>query len=186
MLRYRRPARRARPGTTRRPTSLVAALTPDGLKATATRSGAFDTASFAEYVRDVLCPALRPGQVVALDNLSAHKPAAVRAAIEAAGCTLFFLPPYSPDFAPIELAWAQVKTALRTAAAHTQEALVAAIGRGPPAGPTGPRGAAQAALPRERRSPGRHHPRWFRPAPDHHRPPVGPVPELAGLLPAGR
>ena len=109
------------------PTALVAALTPDGLTATATRLGAFDTASFAAYVRDVLCPALRPGQVVVLDNLSAHKSTAVREAIAAAGCAVLFLPPDSPDFAPIELAWAQVKAALRTAAARTQEALDAAI-----------------------------------------------------------
>lgn len=109
------------------PTSLVAALTPGGLRATATRLGAFDTASFAAYVREVLCPVLRPGQVVALDNLSAHKSAAVREAIEGAGCTLLFLPPYSPDFAPIEQAWAQIKAALRAAAARTQEALDAAI-----------------------------------------------------------
>jgi transposase len=109
------------------PTSLVAALTPAGLRATATRRGAFDTASFAAYVRDVLCPALRPGQVVVLDNLSAHKSAAARDAIAAAGCTVLFLPPYSPDFAPIELAWAHIKAALRAAAARTQEALDAAI-----------------------------------------------------------
>ena len=109
------------------PTSMIAALTPDGLRAAATRRGAFDAAGFAAYVRDVLCPVLRPGQVVALDNLSAHKSAAVREAIEGAGCTLLFLPPYSPDFAPIELAWAHVKAALRAAAARTQEALDAAI-----------------------------------------------------------
>ena len=108
-------------------TSMVAALTPDGLRATATRLGAFDTASFAAYIRDVLCPALRPGQVIALDNLSAHKSPAVRDAIEAAGCAVLFLPPYSPDFAPIELAWAHIKAALRAAAARTQQALDAAI-----------------------------------------------------------
>jgi transposase len=110
-----------------RPTSMVAALSPGGLHATATRLGAFDAAGFAAYARDVLCPALRPGQVVVLDNLSAHKSAAVRDAIEAVGCTVLFLPPYSPDFAPIELAWAHVKAALRAAAARTQEALDAAI-----------------------------------------------------------
>jgi transposase len=104
------------------PTSVVAALTPDGLRATATRRGAFTTASFAADVRDVLCPTLRPGQVVVLDNLSAHTSAAVRDAIAAAGCTVLFLPPDSPDVAPIELAWAQVKAALRAAAARTQEA----------------------------------------------------------------
>jgi transposase len=92
-----------------------------------TRLGAFDTPSFAAYGRDLLCPVLEPGQVVVLDNLSAHKSAAVREAIAAAGCTVLFLPPYSPDFAPIELAWAQIKAALRTAAARTQDALDAAI-----------------------------------------------------------
>ena len=109
------------------PTSLVAALTADGLTATATRSGAFDGPGFLAYVRDVLCPVLRPGQVVVLDNLGAHRAAAVREAIEAVGCALLFLPPYSPDFAPIELAWAQIKAALRAAAARSQDALDAAI-----------------------------------------------------------
>lgn len=108
-------------------TSLVAALTPDGLTATATRLGAFDGPGFAAYVRDVLCPVLRPGQTIVLDNLGAHKSVAVREAIEATGCTVLFLPPYSPDFAPIELAWAQIKAALRDAAARTQDALDAAI-----------------------------------------------------------
>jgi transposase len=83
--------------------------------------------SFTAYVRDVLCPRLRPGHVVVMDTLSVHKAAAVREAIEAAGCTLRFLPPYSPDFAPIELAFAKLKAALRAAGARTHEALHAAI-----------------------------------------------------------
>ena len=96
-----------------RPTTLVAALTPTGVHASCTRLGAFDGPGFAAYVRDVLCPTLRPGQVVVLDNLSVHKAAAAREAIEAAQCSLLFLPPYSPDFSPIELAFAKLKAALR-------------------------------------------------------------------------
>jgi transposase len=110
-----------------RPTTLVAALTPRGLRAPLTQLGAVNAGSFAAYVRDVLCPRLRPGQVVVMDNLSVHKAAAVREAIEAARCTLVFLPPYSPDFTPIELAFAKLKAALRAVGARTHEALHAAI-----------------------------------------------------------
>ena len=108
-------------------TTLLAGLSPDGLRATATQLGGVTTASFAAYVRDVLCPVLRAGQTVVLDNLSAHKSAAVREFIAAAGCTVLYLPTYSPDFSPIEFAWAHVKAALRAAGARTQEALEAAI-----------------------------------------------------------
>ncbi len=110
-----------------RPTTLVAALTPRGLRAPLTQLGALNAGSFTAYVRDVLCPRLRPGQVVVMDNLSVHKAAPVRQAIEAARCTLLFLPPYSPDFAPIELAFAKLKAALRAAGARTHESLHAAI-----------------------------------------------------------
>jgi transposase len=89
--------------------------------------GALKAVSFTAYVRDVLCPRLRPGQVVVMDNASIHTGAAVREAIEAARCTLRFLPPYSPDFAPIELAFAKLKAALRAAGARTHAALHAAI-----------------------------------------------------------
>lgn len=108
-------------------TSVVAALTPTGLLAPFRRLGAFNGASFAAYLHEALCPQLRPGQVVVLDNASIHKGAAVRAAIEAVGCRLLFLPPYSPDCSPIELAFSKLKAALKTAAARTQEALDAAI-----------------------------------------------------------
>jgi transposase len=74
-----------------------------------------------------LVPTLRPGQVVVLDNLSAHKADAIRALIEGAGCTLLFLPPYSPDFAPIEQAFSKLKAALRRAGARTRAALEDAI-----------------------------------------------------------
>jgi transposase len=90
--------------------------------------GAADGESFALYLRELLAPSLRPGQVVILDNLSAHKGAAVRALVEAAGCRRLFLPPYPPDSSPIEHAFAKVKARLRRAEARTFDALVAAIG----------------------------------------------------------
>ena len=108
--------------------TLFAALTPDGIGPALVMEGAADGESFALYVRELLVPSLRPGQVVVMDNLSAHKGAAIRALIEAAGCRLLFLPAYSPDFNPIEPAFAKVKAHLRRAAARTFEALVAAVG----------------------------------------------------------
>lgn len=109
------------------PTSLVASLTLDGLGPAMTRPGAIDTPAFVAYVREVLGPTLRPGQIVILDNLSVHKAEAVRSRIEARGCELLFLPPYSPDFSPIELAFSKIKAFLRAVAARTQEALDDAI-----------------------------------------------------------
>jgi transposase len=75
----------------------------------------------------VLVPTLTKGDVVVMDNLSSHKAAGVREAIESAGATLVYLPPYSPDFNPIEKAWSKVKKLLRDAAARTQDALESAI-----------------------------------------------------------
>ncbi len=109
------------------PTTLVCALTPDGLGPAMTLAGAVDTEAFYVYVRDFLCPSLSPGQVVMLDNLSAHKAEAVRDLIEACACHVLYLPPYSPDFSPIELAFAKLKAFLRRVGARTQEALDAAI-----------------------------------------------------------
>ena len=86
-------------------------------------------AVFEAYVERVLAPSLRPGQVVTLDNLGAHKGQRVRELIEERGCELLFLPSYSPDFSPIEEAFSKVKALLRCAAARTREALVEAIGR---------------------------------------------------------
>ena len=110
-----------------RRTTLLAALTPEGLTAPMLLEGAVDTAAFVAYLEQVLVPTLQPGQVVIADNLSCHRALAARQAIEAAGCTLRWLPTYSPDFNPIELAFAKLKTALRAAAARTQAALEAAI-----------------------------------------------------------
>jgi transposase len=109
------------------PTTLVAALTTQGLGPAMTRQGPIDTAAFVAYVEHVLGPSLHPGQIVLLDNLSAHKAAAVRTLIEQRQCQLLFLPPYSPDFSPIELAFSKLKDFLRQAGARTQEALDVAI-----------------------------------------------------------
>ena len=109
------------------PTTLIAALAPTGLGAAMTLPGAANTAAFTVYVRELLCPTLRPGQIVILDNVSFHRATAIRALIEGVGCQLWFLPPYSPDFAPIEHAFAKLKTALRAVGARTQAALEAAI-----------------------------------------------------------
>lgn len=107
--------------------TLIAALAPGGLGAAMTLDGAADGPAFAAYVTELLVPTLRPGQVVILDNLSVHKGAAIRTAIEEAGCALLFLPPYSPDFAPIERAFGKLKALLRRAGARTRTALEAAI-----------------------------------------------------------
>ena len=82
---------------------------------------------FLAYLEQVLCPQLRPGQVVIMDNLSAHKVAGVRQRIEATGARLMYLPPYSPDLNPIEQAWSKVKQILRSLKARTLEALETAV-----------------------------------------------------------
>ncbi|MHB1413739.1 MAG: IS630 family transposase [Chloroflexota bacterium] len=110
-----------------KPTSLVAALSLGGLGEAATVEGAWDTAAFVVFVEHYLAPSLRAGQVVVMDNLSVHKAGRVRELIAARGCQLLFLPPYSPDFSPVEPCFSKVKEALRKAAARTQEALHEAI-----------------------------------------------------------
>jgi transposase len=108
-------------------TTLVAALGVAGPGPAMTLVGALDRPAFIAYVREFLAPALAPGQIVVLDNLAVHKGAAIRRLIEARGCRLLFLPPYSPDFAPIEHAFSKVKAALRRAGARTRAALEAAV-----------------------------------------------------------
>jgi len=107
--------------------TILSVLSLAGLGATMTANAPTDTDVFVAYVAQVLVPTLRPGQVVVLDNLGAHKAAAARRLVEGAGCRLLFLPPYSPDFNPIEEAWSKLKTALRTVAARTRDALDLAI-----------------------------------------------------------
>ena len=89
--------------------------------------GAMHGAAFLAYVEQVLVPTLKPGDIVIMDNLPAHKPTAVRKAIEQAGAELRFLPPYSPDFNPIELAFAKFKAFLKRTAARTVDDLWNAI-----------------------------------------------------------
>lgn len=108
-------------------TTLIVALSPAGMGAAMTLAGAVDTVAFEAYVEQCLVPALRPGQIVLMDNLSSHKSLATQAAIEGAGCRLLFLPAYSPDYSPIEQALSKVKAYLRQRAARTQEALDQAI-----------------------------------------------------------
>jgi transposase len=108
-------------------TTLVAALAPDGLHEPWLIEGAMDTDSFAWYITEQLAPTLRPGQIVVLDNLSAHKADRIRQAIAARHCQLLFLPPYSPDFTPIEQAFSKIKAILRGLGARTKEALQEAV-----------------------------------------------------------
>ena len=108
-------------------TTLVAALAPDGLREPWLLEGAMDTDAFTWYISEQLAPTLRPGQVVVVDNLSAHKADRIRQAIEARDCQLLFLPPYSPDFTPIEQAFSKIKAILRGLGARTKEALQEAV-----------------------------------------------------------
>jgi len=113
----------------RKTTTLVAGLRLDGMVAPMVLDGPINGDWFEAYVRNVLAPTLRPGDIVIMDNLSSHKRTAARDLIEEAGATLRFLPPYSPDFNPIEMAFSKLKALLRKAAERTVEGLWAAIGR---------------------------------------------------------
>ena len=108
-------------------TTITAALRATGLIARTVFDGATNGMRFRAYVTDILAPVLRPGDTVILDNLNAHKVAGVREAIEAVGARVLYLPPYSPDFNPIEQVFAKVKALLRTAAARTAADLTIAI-----------------------------------------------------------
>jgi transposase len=108
--------------------TLFAALTPQGMGPALVVEGGADHTACAAYVRKMLVPSLRPGQVVVMDRLNVHQGAAIREAIAAAGCELRLLPAYSPDFNPIEPVFAKLKTHLRAAAARTAPALIRTIG----------------------------------------------------------
>jgi transposase len=108
-------------------TTFVGGLTTDGIVAPMTIDGAMTGQAFLAYVEQVLVPILKPGDIVVLDNLPAHKPIAIREAIEAAGAVMLFLPPYSPDFNPIEMAFSKIKALLKKAAARTVQDLWDAI-----------------------------------------------------------
>jgi transposase len=110
-------------------TTLVVALRERGLTAPMVLDGAMNGKAFLAYVQQVLVPTLQPGDVVVLDNLSSHKSAGVRQAIEQTGARLVYLPPYSPDLNPIELAFSKLKWLLRSAAERTVDALWNRIGQ---------------------------------------------------------
>ena len=112
-----------------RNTTLLASMGAEGMGPCVAVEGATTARVFEAYVARVLAPSLRPGQVVVLDNLSAHKGERVRELVGARGCEVLFLPAYSPDFSPIEEAFSKLKALLRRAKARTKEALVEAIGR---------------------------------------------------------
>ena len=108
-------------------TTFVAGLRTSGVVAPFVLDGPINRSAFETYVEQVLVPELCSGDVVILDNLSSHKGARVRALIEAVGASLLYLPPYSPDFNPIEPMWSKVKQGLRSAAARTADALQDAV-----------------------------------------------------------
>jgi len=110
-------------------TTLLASMSVERMGAALEVEGATTAAVFEAYVEKALAPSLRPGQVVVMDNLSAHKGDRVRALVESRGCRLMHLPAYSPDLNPIEEAFAKEKGILRKAQARSREALIEAMGR---------------------------------------------------------
>ena len=108
---------------------MIAAVGRNGPQAPWVIDGPMDGAAFATWAELVLAPTLKPGDIVVMDNLSVHKNADARAAIEAAGAEIWDLPPYSPDLNPIEKMWSKVKAFLRKVKARTPEALYQAIGQ---------------------------------------------------------
>ena len=110
-------------------TGFVGALRLEGMTAPMVLDGAMHGAAFQAYVEQILVPTLKPGDIVVMDNLPAHKAATVRQAIEAAGAELRFLPPYSPDFNPIEMAFSKLKAFLKSSAARSVDDLCDAIGQ---------------------------------------------------------
>ena len=110
-------------------TTLLTSISLEGMGPSLAVEGATNREVFEAYVEQVLSPTLREGQVVVMDNLSAHKGERVRELIEARGCEILYLPPYSPDYNPIEEAFSKVKCILRKAETRTRKALIEAMGR---------------------------------------------------------
>jgi transposase len=111
-------------------TTLLSSMSISGIGPSLAVEGATNREVFETYVERVLAPRLRPGQVVVMDNLTAHKGDKVKELIEEQGCELIYLPPYSPDFNPIEEAFSKIKGLVRKSEARSREALVDAIGKG--------------------------------------------------------
>ncbi len=108
--------------------TLLASITAEGVGPCLAVEGPTTREVFEVYLERVLAPVLRPGQIVVMDNLSAHKGGRIKEIVEARGCELVYLPPYSPDFNPIEQAFSKIKGLLRRAEARTREALIEAMG----------------------------------------------------------
>ena len=108
-------------------TTMISSIRLDGTTACMHLPGAADTAAFVTYIGQVLCPVLKKGDIVVMDNLSVHKSPEVLALVEAAGAEVRFLPAYSPDLNPIEKMWSKIKSLLRSAEARTSEQLDEAI-----------------------------------------------------------
>ena len=110
-------------------TTLLSSMTIGGMGPSLAVEGASTARVFEAYVEKMLVPSLRAGQIVVMDNLSAHRPRRIRELIEQQDCELLYLPAYSPDYNPIEEAFSKIKNLLRKAAARSKEALVEAIGQ---------------------------------------------------------
>jgi len=108
-------------------TTMIAAIGLDGVHAPFALEGAVDAEAFGVYVERVLLPTLHGGEIVVLDNLACHKHPRVRQLIESVGAEVWYLPPYSPDFNPIEQMWSKIKQTLRSLAARTFEGLIETI-----------------------------------------------------------
>jgi len=108
-------------------TTMIAAVGTEGTRAPFVFEGAMDAEMFVAYIKHVLVPELKPGDIVVMDNLRSHKNVHAQELIEQAGAHVWFLPPYSPDFNPIEKMWSKIKAYLRKACARTQEKLYQAI-----------------------------------------------------------
>ncbi len=106
---------------------MISSIRLDGATACMTIDGPTDTDVFQAYVREVLCPSLRPGDIVVMDNLGPHKNVQTLGLIAAANASVLFLPPYSPDLNPIEMMWSKIKALLRKAEARTHPELLEAI-----------------------------------------------------------
>ena len=110
-------------------TTMISSMRLDGSTACMVVDGATTTDIFKAYAEQILLPTLKAGDIVVLDNLSAHKNQAIREVIESAGAELWFLPPYSPDLNPIEKMWSKIKAILRTLKARTEKSLINAIAK---------------------------------------------------------
>jgi transposase len=117
------------PRTRGKNTTVLSSMSVEGMGPSLAVEGVTTARAFQTYyIEKVLVPSLRPGRIVVMDNLGAHRPKRIRELIEQRGCELLYLPAYSPDYNPIEEAFAKIKNLLRKAAARTKEALVEAIG----------------------------------------------------------